>query len=65
MELTFLVDNNSLIGTQFLAEPALSMLFRMAANILSTPDIPTPYDQRTAQGSTCSIWTGLPCLTVT
>ena len=25
MELTFLVDNNSLVGTQFLAEPALSM----------------------------------------
>ncbi|WP_319541215.1 MBL fold metallo-hydrolase [uncultured Pseudodesulfovibrio sp.] len=28
MELTFLVDNNSLIGTQFLAEPALSMFIQ-------------------------------------
>lgn len=28
MELTFLVDNNSLVGTQFLAEPALSILIR-------------------------------------
>jgi 7,8-dihydropterin-6-yl-methyl-4-(beta-D-ribofuranosyl)aminobenzene 5'-phosphate synthase len=28
MELTFLVDNNSLVGTQFLAEPALSMFIR-------------------------------------
>ncbi|MBG0790563.1 MAG: MBL fold metallo-hydrolase [Desulfovibrionaceae bacterium] len=28
MELTFLVDNNSLTGTQFLAEPALSMFIR-------------------------------------
>ena len=28
MELTFLVDNNSLVGTQFLAEPALSMFIQ-------------------------------------
>ncbi|NDV18222.1 MBL fold metallo-hydrolase [Pseudodesulfovibrio sp. JC047] len=28
MELTFLVDNNSFIGTQFLAEPALSIYIR-------------------------------------
>ena len=29
MELTFLVENNSLIGTQFSAEPALSMFIRV------------------------------------